>query len=33
MDINNKKPTRQSYGEALEEVGNKNTDIVVLAAD
>lgn len=29
----NKKATRQSYGEALLELGNKNKDIVVLDAD
>ena len=28
-----KKATRQSYGEALVELGNKNKDIVVLDAD
>ena len=33
MDINNKKPTRQSYGEALENLGRKNKDVVVLDAD
>ncbi len=33
MDINNKKATRQSYGEALVELGKKNNDIVVLDAD
>lgn len=33
MDINNKKATRQSYGEALLELGRKNKKIVVLDAD
>ena len=33
MDINNKKATRQSYGEALLELGKKNEKIVVLDAD
>ena len=33
MDINNKKPTRESYGEALKDLGNKNKDVVVLDAD
>ncbi len=33
MDINNKKATRESYGEALKELGNKNKDVVVLDAD
>ena len=33
MDINNKKATRQSYGEALAELGKVNTNIVVLDAD
>lgn len=33
MDINNKKATRQSYGEALLELGKENNDIVVLDAD
>lgn len=33
MDLNNKKATRQSYGEGLVELGNKNKDIVVLDAD
>ena len=33
MDINNKKATRQSYGEALEELGKENDKIVVLDAD
>ena len=33
MDLNNKKATRQSYGEALVELGNKNKDVVVLDAD
>lgn len=28
-----KKATRQSYGEALVELGNKNKDVVVLDAD
>lgn len=33
MDINNKKATRQSYGEALLELGKENEKIVVLDAD
>lgn len=33
MDINNKKATRQSYGEALAELGKINKNIVVLDAD
>ena len=33
MDINNKKATRQSYGEALLEMGKKNENIVVFDAD
>ena len=33
MDINNKKATRQSYGEALVAFGEKNKDVVVLDAD
>ena len=33
MDINNKKATRQSYGEALVELGKINENIVVLDAD
>ena len=33
MDINNKKATRQSYGEALLELGKENEDIVVFDAD
>ena len=33
MDINNKKATRQSYGEALLELGKENNNIVVLDAD
>lgn len=33
MDINNKKASRQSYGEALAELGKENSDIVVLDAD
>ena len=33
MDINNKIATRQSYGEALEELGKENNKIVVLDAD
>ena len=28
-----KKATRQSYGEALEELGNENENVVVLDAD
>ena len=33
MDIENKKATRQSYGEALLDLGKKNKDIIVLDAD
>ena len=33
MDINNKKATRQSYGEALLELGKENEKIVVFDAD
>ena len=33
MDINNKKATRQSYGESLAELGKENEKIVVLDAD
>ncbi|MBR3152813.1 MAG: transketolase family protein [Clostridia bacterium] len=33
MDIENKKATRQSYGEALVEAGRSNENIVVLDAD
>lgn len=33
MDFNNKKATRQSYGEALLELGRKNKNVVVLDAD
>lgn len=33
MDFNNKKATRQSYGEALLEVGRENQNIVVFDAD
>lgn len=33
MDINNKKATRQSYGEALRNLGKENEKIVVLDAD
>ncbi len=33
MDINNKKATRQSYGETLAELGKENPNIVVLDAD
>ena len=33
MDINNKKATRQSYGEALAELGKENKNVVVLDAD
>ena len=33
MDINNKKPTRQSYGEALLELGKENEKVVVFDAD
>ena len=33
MDKNNKKATRQSYGEALLELGKENSNIVVLDAD
>lgn len=33
MDLNNKIATRQSYGEALLELGKKNENVVVLDAD
>ena len=33
MDLNNKKATRQSYGEALLELGKNNENVVVLDAD
>lgn len=33
MDFNNKKATRQSYGEALLELGKNNENVVVLDAD
>ena len=33
MDLNNKKATRQSYGEALVELGKVNKDVIVLDAD
>lgn len=33
MDINNKKATRQSYGEALLELGKENKNIVVFDSD
>lgn len=33
MDLNNKKATRQSYGEALLELGKENKNVVVLDAD
>ena len=33
MNLENKKATRQSYGEALEELGKENSKIVVLDAD
>ena len=33
MDMNNKKATRQSYGEAVTELGKENKNIVVLDAD
>ena len=33
MDLNNKKATRQSLGEALKDLGDKNEKIVVLDAD
>ena len=33
MDFDNKKATRQSYGEALLELGKKNSNVVVLDAD
>ena len=33
MDLNNKKATRQSYGEALVELGKENNNVVVLDAD
>lgn len=33
MDLDNKKATRQSYGEALVELGKENENVVVLDAD
>jgi len=33
MNVENLKATRQSYGEKLTELGEKNKDIVVLDAD
>ena len=33
MDIENKIPTRQSFGEALAELGENNENIVVLDSD
>ena len=33
MDCENLKATRQSYGEKLAELGEKNKDIIVLDAD
>ena len=33
MDVNNKKATRQSYGEALVELGKENESVVVFDAD
>ena len=33
MNLENKKATRQSYGEALLELGKENENIVVLDAD
>ena len=33
MNINKKIATRQSYGEALAELGKENKDVVVLDAD
>ena len=33
MDFNNKKATRQSYGEAILELGKENKNVVVLDAD
>ena len=33
IDFNNKKATRQSYGEALVEIGKENENIIVLDAD
>lgn len=33
MNVNNKKATRQSYGEALVELGKKNENVVVFDAD
>ena len=33
MDFENKKATRQSYGEAIAELGKENKDVVVLDAD
>ena len=33
MDFENKKATRQSYGEAIAELGKENENVVVLDAD
>ena len=33
MNIDNKKATRQSYGEALAELGEEKENVVVLDAD
>ena len=33
IDFNNKKATRQSYGEALVEIGKENENVIVLDAD
>ena len=33
IDFNNKKATRQSYGETLLDLGKENKDVVVLDAD
>ena len=33
MDIENKKATRESFGEALVEIGKENENVVVLDAD
>ena len=33
MNIENKKATRESFGEALVEIGKENENVVVLDAD
>ncbi len=33
MDLKKSKPTRDSYGEALVELGKRNPDVVVVEAD